>query len=671
VRAVSWENPDAPFQTATITEDADGMPMQMEGCDALDFDPSIDVQPVSRKPDKPSGYEISLHVPEQEDASGLATSHLRKAVVTLPEGVSVSPSSAHGLGACTSAQIAIDDPSAPSCPASSQIGTLSLQTPLLGEPMTGEVYVAKQNDNPFGSLLAVYLVARGPGVIVKLPGKVDADPETGQLTATFDNNPQLPFSDLTVSLKGGPTAPLVNPPSCGQKTATAELTPWSGPPPVNVSSSFSIDCPGISGFAPDFDAGAASPTGGAFSPLAIRIDRDDGEQYLGGVAMELPLGLLAKLKGVALCPDTQANAGACGIASRVGTATVGAGPGPNPFFLDGPVYLTGPYKGAPYGLAVAVRVLAGPYDLGTVVVRQALHVDRRDAHATVISDPLPTILEGIPLRLRSVNVDIDRPGFTLNPTSCAEKHIDGVLTSTEGATAKVSQRFQAGDCQALAFRPRLGLRLTGRRQTRLGRHPGIRAKVRQPPGQAAIEQAVVRLPKSLALDADNAQALCEHADGITDDPENHCPAGSIVGRAKATTPLLNRPLAGNVYFVKNIRTDRRTGNQIRTLPMLIVALRGEIAINLRGTTSVKGGRLISKFASVPDAPISRFNLNIKGGEDGILAVTRTPGGQTSLCQARQTALVKMDGHNGRRADYRIRVKTPCKANKRKGKRRRR
>jgi uncharacterized repeat protein (TIGR01451 family) len=653
----SWESPGT-FKTASFDHDRNGVPMEVKDCDRVPFDGSFRVRPTNPKPDAPSGYEVEVRISQTENPEGLATSHLKKAVVTLPEGVSVNPASADGLEACSPAQIGLDNGNDAACPKGSKIGSVEVDTPLLQEPMTGDVFVAKQADNPFGSLLAMYLVARAPGVMIKLAGHVEADPATGQLTATFDDNPQLPFTSLHVSLQGGPTAPLANPPSCGQKTATAVLTPWSGTSAVTRTSSFSIDCLGASGFAPAFRAGSLNPVGGGFSPFAVRIDREDGQQYLGGVTMQTPPGLLAKLKGVALCLDTQANAGTCGIESRVGTATVGAGPGATPFFLEGGVFLTGPYKGAPYGLAVVVRAIAGPYDLGTVVVRQALHVDRRDAHVTVVSDPLPTILEGIPLRLRSVNVDVDRPGFTLNPTSCRAKQINATLSSTEGAVHRAGQRFQVAGCSALPFRPRLGLRLTGRRHTRLGRHPGIRATVRQGAGQAAIERAVVRLPKSLALDADNAQALCEYADGIKDEPT--CPEGSIVGRAKAVTPLLNRPLTGNVYFVKNVRTDRRTGAQIRTLPMLVVALRGEIAINLRGTSSVRGGRLISKFASVPDAPISRFNLNIKGGKTGILAVTRTPSGQTSLCQARQRALVEMRGHNGRRANFTTRVKTPCK-----------
>jgi hypothetical protein len=305
-----------------------------------------------------------------------------------------------------------------------------------------------------------------------------------------------------------------------------------------------------------------------------------------------------------------------------------------------------------------MRAIAGPFDLGTVVVRQALHVDRATARVRVVSDPLPRILEGIPLRLRSVDVTIDRPGFTRNPTSCAEKAIEATFASTQGATHVAVQRFQAADCSALAFKPRLGLRLTGRKQTRTGGHPGVRAVVTQAAGEAGIRRAEVRLPSALALDPDNAQALCEHADGIKPDVENHCPRGSIVGRARAVSPLLNRPLVGDVYFVKNVRRSS-SGNLIRTLPMIVVALRGEIAINLRGASSVKGRHLVNTFAAVPDAPISRFNLNIAGGRNGILVVTGSAKGPLTIC-GRHTARADIDGHNGRRHDRVVAVKTPCK-----------
>lgn len=665
-QAESWANPGT-FVSGSFDHDVGGVPMAFTGCDALPFDPSISVRPANPRPNAPSGYEVELQVPQSASPDGLATAHLKKAVVVLPEGVSVNPASAHGLDACSSAQIALSNAAAPSCPDASKIGTLDVHTPLLEEPMTGEVYVARQTDNPFGSLLAIYLVARGPGVVVKLAGHVEADPLTGQLTTTFDNNPQLPFSSFRVRFKGGPTAPLVNPPTCGEKTVTTALTPWSGNSASHPSDKFTIDCPGVTGFAPSFAAGTVSPTGGRFSPFAARIDRADGDQVLSGVSVELPPGLAAKLRDVPLCPDAVASdgtPGACPAASRIGSTTVGAGAGANPFFLKGDVYLTGPYKGAPYGLSVQVHAKAGPYDLGMVKVRQALHVDPVDAHVTVVSDPLPTILKGIPLRLRSVNVDVDRPGFTLNPTSCAEKRIAATLTSVAGAVHETGSRFQAGDCASLAFKPRMALRLTGRKQRRTGGHPGLRVSLRQGAGQANIESARVKLPRSLALDPSNANGLCPYEQGLkVRGGAVGCPRSSIIGRATASTPLLNRPLSGPVYFVESKRRTKQ-GNLVRTLPSLLVALRGEVALDLRAQSSVRGGRLISTFPTVPDAPVSRFQLSLRGGNGGILTVTRSAARRFDICSGIHAALVELDGQNGRRADFRVRTKAPCNAKRR-------
>jgi hypothetical protein len=339
----------------------------------------------------------------------------------------------------------------------------------------------------------------------------------------------------------------------------------------------------------------------------------------------------------------------------------------------GAAYLTEGYKGCAYGLVVVVPVEAGPFRgdlaLRDIVVRQRVCVDPTDAHVTAISDSLPTVWHGIPLRVRSVTVTVDRDRFMLNPSDCSQKQIAATLHSPQGTSRDVSTAFRVTGCGALPFKPRLGLRLTGRKQLTTGKHPGVKAVVTQRGvSEAGIERAEVRLPKSLALDPDNAQALCEFDDGTEPDLERRCPKGSIVGRARAVSPLLRRPLVGNVYFVKNVRRSS-SGNLIRTLPMLIVALRGEIAVNLKGESDVKRGKLVNTFAAVPDAPISRFNLNVKGGKSGILAVTRTRKGKINLCRAgKQIAETDMDGQNGKRRDFDVRMKTPCKAKSGKKKR---
>jgi hypothetical protein len=635
------------------TETVDAYPGGLEGCDRLRLDPRITVHPSNPRAGAPSGYQFDLQVEQSSDPNGLASPHLKDVELALPEGVSVSPSGAHGLEACASGQVALGSAAEPTCPPASRVGSVEIDTPLLEDPVTGDVFLATPRNNPFGSLLAIYVVARAPGVMVKLAGHVRAHPVTGQLTTTFSDNPQIPFSRFRLTLKGGPTAALANPPSCGQKAVTASLFPWSGNPPTPVADTFTIDCPGMTGFAPGFDAGTTNPSGGAFSPFALRVNRQDSDQYLQGLSMEMPPGLTGKLKDIPLCPDAQANAGTCPVESRVGTVTVGAGPGSSPYFVRGGVFLTDGYKGAPFGLAVAVRAVAGPFDLGMVVVRQALFIDRVDAHLTVVSDPFPTILEGIPLRMRSINVDIDRPGFTVNPTSCAPKQIRTTLVSTEGASHQAATRFQVGNCRALPLRPRLALRLTGRGETTDGKHPGVRAVLTQGLSQANLKRVAVKLPLSLALDPERAQSddLCEFEAGQRGD----CPASSIIGRARAFTPLLNRPLEGPVYFVKNVRIDPRTGRQIRTLPTLLVPLRGEVAIDLRARTMVQRGKLVNVFPTIPDAALSRFELTLRGGRRGILVVTN----DRNLCDGGQIADVDIDGHNGRRSDRAVRMRTPC------------
>ena len=418
-----------------------------------------------------------------EDPNGLAEANLKDATVVLPAGVSVSPSAANGLAACTPAEIGIDNASAPACPDASKVGSVEVDTPLLSDPLKGSVYIAQQNQNPFGSLLAIYITAYGDGVWVKLAGHVVADPVTGQLTTTFANNPQLPFTDFKLDFFGGPHGVLATPDSCGSFTSTSDLSSWAGGPDGTPSDSFAINSGCVSGFAPAFSAGTQDAQAGQFSPFVLSFSRSDADQYFSGLSVKLPPGMLAKLAGVGECSDAQlaaaaANTGtaelanpSCPANSQVGTVTTGAGPGSDPLFVPGKAYLTGPYKGAPYGLAVVVPAVAGPYDLGTVVVRQALYVDPTTAQVTAVSDPFPTILQGIPLRIRRIDVNLNRPDFTINPTSCDPTSVTGTLTSLEGVSTPASSHFQVGGCSSLGFSPKLKMALTGKGKTRSGAHP--------------------------------------------------------------------------------------------------------------------------------------------------------------------------------------------------------
>lgn len=660
----SWKAPD-------VTKHYEYVTAPVTGCHKLPFDPQLKVRSAT-VPDAPAGLAVGLRIPQTDNPDGLATAHLKDAVVRLPEGMTINPAAADGLAACTDAELKVSSSEPVRCPEASRIASVVATSPALEKPVGGSMYVGSQlSDDPrSGQMFRIFmnLVDEERGLNVKLPGSVRVDPDTGRIETSFESNPQLPVETVDIQFKEGSRSPLATPATCGRKTTTATLTSWAGHS-VDVSDSFDIPCPTEPGFAPAFDAGSLSPAGGAFSPFVVRIDRDDRERFLSGVEVDLPKGLLAKLRGVPLCGPAAAENGGCPAGSRIGTATVGAGAG-SPFYVQGYVYLTEGYRGAPYGLATHVHAKAGPFDLGWVRVRQAIHVDPSTAELRVVSDPLPQIVKGVPVRLRSVNVDVDRPNFAINPTSCAAKQVKATLTSVDGAVHRTASRFQASDCAALRFSPKIAMRLAGKNQTRTGGHPALSTVLTQAKGQANIAKAKATLPPSVALDAQNSfdpKLVCDYDKSLKAD----CPASSIIGKATALTPVLNKPLRGKVHLVQGIKFGPK-GNRIRTTPALLVKLRGEVAIDLRAQTTTEKGtnRLITTFPAVPDAPVSKFSLTIDGGKKGILVVTRTAKRKLNLCSAKQVANVETDGQNGKSADFATAIKTPCAKNPRgaKGKR---
>lgn len=636
----SWQSPGV-LVSAEAAADLDGAPFIWEGCERLSFAPTVDVHPGARVADAPSGLNVTLKVPQTDSAGGLASAHVRSARVTLPEGMSVSPSSAAGLGACGPGDIKLGSNDEPTCPASSRIGTVEIDTPLLDEPLTGEVILAQQNQNPFGTMLAMYLVARGPGVMVKLPGRIDTDPNTGRVVTTFDNNPQLPFSALRLSLRGGPKAPLATPPACGRYTTRASITSWASDKPVELETPMVIDegC-GPRQAAAAFAAGTTSPLAGGDSPFTFSLTRGDRTQYLSRIDAQLPPGLLGRIATVPRCANALANAGLCPVASLIGSTDILSGPGETPLPMKGRVYLTERHGSAPFGLSIVVTTAgqAGPFDLGNVVVRAGIFVSRTDASVSVRSDPLPRIIEGIPLRLRQVVLNIDRPGFMVNPTSCDPLRIGTTVETIEGASWATTVPFRAGGCRDLDLDQKLEMRLTGRKATTDGTHPGISATLTSGAGNANLENVAVKLPLSLALDADNAQGLCT--------PEQRerlaCPRESIIGRASAKS-ILPSELTGPVYFVEGIRFSK-TGRRIRTLPKLWIPLSADgVTIDVNADSDVDSiDRLVTTFRNLPDAPITEFKLNLVGGSNGVIAVS----GKPSACKRSRTADVQMVGHNG-------------------------
>jgi hypothetical protein len=429
---------------------------------------------------------------------------------------------------------------------------------------------------------------------------------------------------------------------------------------------------------------------GTFSPFVTRFTRDGGKE-LGRINLTLPKGMLASLKDVAVCTSSQLAtasgksgaasqaAGACPADSQIGTTTVGAGSGSTPFYptlpgtnVTGRVFLTEPHTGSQfplagksqvdYGLAIEVPAVAGPFDLGTVMVRAAMLMDPETAQITVVSDQMPRILQGIPLDVRDVRVNIDRPKFAITPTSCEELQAKADILAQDGTAVTRSSRFQVGDCSSLKLTPRVAMTLVGRKQTKLGGNPALRVSLRQPGGrQANLRDVKAVLPRTLALDARNSAGdwLCSFEDG----QKATCPASSKIGSATAISPLLKRPLTGPVFFVKNVRRDPGTGNLIRTLPTLLVKLSGEADINVRATSASRKGLLISTFKGLPDAKISTFRMRLRGGDTrGILAVT---GQNADLCRGTPVTKLSIRGHNGAQRNQSVRMKTPC-PKKRKG-----
>jgi Domain of unknown function DUF11 len=616
------------------------------GCDLLQFNGSITAQPETTQAATPTGLNVELKIPQNEDPGALATPPLRKAVVALPTGMAVNPSAAGGLAACSLAQIGMSasgapNSSQPACPEASRIASIELETPALAGVLQGSVYLAAQGENPFHALLAGYIVVDDPttGVLIKIPGRIDADPVSGQLVATFDENPQFPFSDLKLHFFGGTRAPLTTPAGCGTYTTSAVLTPWSAPdsgPPATSSDSFQINSGCGGGFSPGFSAGTTGNQAGGFAPFTATFSRSDQDQGLSGVSVTTPPGLLGVLRGVERCPEPQANQGTCGQGSLIGHTTVAAGSGSDPYWVQGgQVFLTGPYKGAPFGLSVVVPAVAGPFNLGNVVVRAAIGVDPHTAQITVSSDPLPTILQGIRLDVRTVNVNIDRAGFMFNPTSCEPLSVGGSLTSTQGATANVSSRFQAANCASLPFKP--SFTVSTQASTSKKRGASLDVRVGYPSGaQANIRSVAVTLPKQLPARLTTIQQACLAAT-FNANPAA-CPVGSNIGVATASTPVLSNPVSGPAYLVSH-------GGA--AFPDLVVILQGEgVTLDLIGSIDIKHGVTSSAFDSVPDAPISSFEFKLPEGPHSGLAAVVPAKAKGSLCGQALTMPTTLTGQNG-------------------------
>ena len=694
-----WKTRTTPFPTPTECDS----PLL-----ASQFNPSIEARPTQGsgavQADQPSGLAIGLDFPQNNDPTDPNTTfdpalpqapEPKDITVKLPAGMSISPSSADGLSGCSDLasdpagdQVHYDTVEPVRCPDASKIGTVTATTPLIAahdpvtdaivgaDPIPGDVYLLKPHPGDLAQgqdgnfRLLIQLESPRYGINFKLPGVAVADKNTGQLTATFADNPQLPAKHLQVELKPGPRAPLASPVTCGNFTTTSNFVPWGTPgvPSVSKAASFSVGSgpngsacaatPGARPFSPSLSAGTENAKAGAPSPFVMKLTRADGEQELGSLEVATPKGFSAKLAGVPYCPDSAIAAAAgksgtseqaspsCSSASQVGTITAGAGPGANPFYATGKAYLAGPYKGAPLSLAFITPAVAGPFDLGNVVVRAALQVDPESTQVTVKTDPLPQILDGVPLRLRSVTAHIDRPNFTLNPTNCSPMTVNATIASTDGAAAHPSNAFQVGRCKDLGFKPDLKLALKG--GTSRGDHPALKATLSYPKGNYAnIAKAVVSLPHSEFLDQAHIKTICTRVQFAAD----QCPAGSIYGYVTATTPLLDQPLSGPLYL----------RSSSHPLPDLVAALHGQIDVDLVGRIDSKNGGIRTTFDAVPDAPVTAFVLSMQGGKKGLLVNSR------NLCTTVNKADVQFTAQNGRTAKSAPVLSNSCKKAKKRGK----
>jgi hypothetical protein len=676
--ADSWQNPAIPFpfKESVLTHDG-AEPIGMTGCSILGFTPKISAQPTNTSAESPTGLDFDLDIKDEgmKNPDGVAQSDIKKTVVTLPEGVTINPSQAEGLAVCTEAELeketALSEPGE-GCPEASKIGTAEAESPLVDESLEGSLFVAKPYENPFGSLIAVYMTLRNPnlGVIVKLAGKVEPDPQTGQLISTFDDLPQLPASHFHLHFREGGRSPLVTPPLCGDYTTEAELTPWANPSNVtSVTSTFHVTggpnggpCPasGTPPFSPGFSAGSVSNNAATYSPFYMRLTRRDGDQDLTRFSATLPPGMVAKLAGVSQCSTAQiaqarAKTGkqeqaqpSCSASSEIGHVIGGAGVGSQLTYVPGKIYLAGPLNGAPLSVVAIVPAVAGPFDVGNVVVQEALRLNPRTGVVRAdgsASDPLPHILAGIPLKVRDVRVYVDRPNFTLNPTNCDPFSVgaelwgggSNVFSSADDSPISLAQRFQAANCARLGFKPRLSLRLKG--GTKRGDHPKLHSVYTPRSSDANLSDLVVRLPRSAFLDQAHIRTICTRVQFAAD----NCPAGAIYGQAKAFTPLLDQPLQGPVYL--------RSSNH--NLPDFVADLHGLVDFEVVGRIDSQNGGIRTTFEDLPDAPVSKVIVDLPGAKRGLIV------NSTNLCLGPHRALIEATGQNGRQDNFRPNVQASC------------
>jgi hypothetical protein len=616
-------------------------PVGVEGCGNVPFAPTAEVAPGTAASDQPDGATTVVRAKQNVGAGQINTADIQDAHVTLPEGLTLNPSAAHGLEACSAGQIGIGTRNPVGCPAGSSVGTVALETDLPPGSLTGNVYLGSPGGGPITDPpFTIYLVAQNTNldVSVRLRGLVTPNLTTGRLEVSFENNPQLPFSELRLSLNGGERAPLANPLVCGNAPVESLFSPYTTgelkalPPTPFVT----IGCPSSIPFSLIQTTQSANATAGAYSPYTFNLTRADGQQYLAQVSTTLPAGLLGAIPSLALCGEPQAAAGTCAESAQIGTTTVTAGAGTEPYAFSGPVFLTGPYNGAPYGLSIPVSVMAGPFNLGTVTTRATISVDPHTARVTVSTPPagtpgaLPTIVGGVPVRLKTIKVEVNRPDFIFNPTNCSPLATESTLTSTFNASQALSSPFQVGACSALAFKPSFKISTSAKSSKKNG--ASLRVSLTQPAHEANMKSVVVELPKQLPSRLTTLQKACPEAT-FAANPVDCRPLGSEVGSAVVMTPVLPGQLTGSAYLVSH-------GGE--AFPDLDLVLEGDngVKVILTGNTKITKGVTSSTFATIPDVPVTSFVLNLPVGPHSALTAV---GGLCSKALIAPTTIAAQSG----------------------------
>ena len=603
VSAHTWQHPERWFSATADT----GHPQT--GCAALLFQPTTDLELANPRADAPSGADIEITVPQNEDPDGQAASQVKSVQVVLPEGMTLSPGAASGLVACSDDQLAVDSAAAAQCPGASRVGSVRIDASALGsDPLDGKVYLGQEHP---GERFRIFVVAQGRGFQLKFVGRMDADPKTGQLTASLSDLPQAPFNAMTLHFDGGPDALLATPLTCGPAKSNATFTPYSASAPVQSTATVTIAgpgggaCAGSPAFSPSFSGGSTSGAAGKATGFRSLITRKDGEQLPARMEIAFPAGMSATLGTVASCPEADAARGTCPPSSQIGHALAELGPGPAPAQVKGQMFLTGPYRGQPYGLAMAFAGKLGPLDLGTLVVRGSMRVDAKSGQLSAVIDSLPRLFEGIAVRFQAIGLQIDRPGFLSNPTSCAPSSIVSTTGSTTGQLSRTEVPFKVNGCVDLPFKPSFGLALNGRSQLKKGGKPGLSVSVGLPANGANMRSADISLPGPLALDSSAPAEICARRKAI----EGRCSARSQVGTASAKTPMLNGPLKGGVFIAQP-----KGGGQ----PDIWTHLQGGgISLDMQSNTLAKDGGLHTRFTDLPDLPVSKLQIDFDSGKHGL------------------------------------------------------